>query len=92
MTRAVRVIVRGRVQGVGYRAWVEAEASSRGLAGWVRNRRDGTVEAVLAGDDGRVEALLAAMRDGPAAAEVSAVEIEAWTAEIAGAFEVWPTV
>ncbi|HVW92312.1 MAG TPA: acylphosphatase [Devosia sp.] len=90
--RAVRVTVRGRVQGVGYRAWVEAEASSRGLTGWVRNRRDGTVEAVIGGDDVSVEAMLAAMRDGPAAAEVSAVEVEAWMAEIADAFEVWPTV
>ena len=49
--RAIHVIVEGRVQGVGYRAFVEREAKSRGLAGWVRNRSDGTVEAVFEGEE-----------------------------------------
>ena len=65
--RAVRVVVRGRVQGVGFRAFVEAEVLSRGLSGWVRNRRDGTVEAVLSGEDEAVRAVLAALREGPPA-------------------------
>ena len=51
MTQDIRhVTIRGRVQGVGYRAWVEHEALRRGLDGWVRNRRDGSVEAVFAED------------------------------------------
>ena len=50
-TRTVRVTITGRVQGVGYRAWVEREASRRRLDGWVRNRRDGAVEAVVFGPD-----------------------------------------
>ena len=47
--RIIRAIVLGRVQGVGYRNWTERQALARGLHGWVRNRRDGTVEAVFAG-------------------------------------------
>lgn len=72
--RAVRVRVAGRVQGVGYRAWVADEASGRGLEGWVRNRRDGSVEAVFAGPAEAVGAMVEACRDGPPAARVTAVE------------------
>ena len=53
---ARHVIVLGRVQGVGYRAWTEREAQARGLQGWVRNRHDGTVEAVFAGPADAVRA------------------------------------
>jgi acylphosphatase len=81
--RTVRVRITGRVQGVGYRAWVEAEAISRGLDGWVRNRRDGAVDALFAGAPGSVADMLAACRDGPPAARVSAVEATD-TAEPAG--------
>ncbi|WP_038953717.1 acylphosphatase, partial [Bradyrhizobium japonicum] len=50
MSRAIlQVMIRGRVQGVGYRAWVEYQATTSGLEGWVRNRRDGSVEALFAG-------------------------------------------
>lgn len=63
-----------------------------GLAGWVRNRRNGTVEAVIAGDDKAIEAMLNAMWSGPTVAQVTAVDIEAWTAEISDGFSVWPTV
>lgn len=68
------VIIRGRVQGVGYRAWVEDTALIAGLDGWVRNRRDGTVEAVFAGSPAEVAAMIAACRQGPAAAHVETVE------------------
>jgi acylphosphatase len=71
---AVRVVIRGRVQGVWYRGWTVAEATRRGLRGWVRNRRDGTVEALLAGPRDKVEAMIDACRDGPPAARVDAVE------------------
>jgi acylphosphatase len=69
------VIVRGIVQGVGYRAWVEQAALRRDLEGWVRNRRDGTVEAVFSGPDADVVAILAACREGPGGARVDAVEV-----------------
>ncbi len=64
------VVVRGRVQGVGYRAFVEHEARRRGLHGWVRNRRDGSVEAVFAGPRAVVEAMIEACRRGPISARV----------------------
>ena len=65
MIRTVRVIVTGRVQGVGYRAWVEQEAETRRLFGWVRNRRDGSVEAVFSGEASIVDAMTTACRSGP---------------------------
>jgi len=74
MTTSVRVVVAGRVQGVWYRAWTAKTAKSLGLAGWVRNRRDGTVEAVLSGSAEAVEAMLAALWEGPPLAEVTAVD------------------
>ena len=61
------VVVQGRVQGVGYRAFVEDEAMRRRLRGWVRNRRDGSVEAVFAGPRTVVEAMIEACRHGPMA-------------------------
>ena len=69
------VLVRGRVQGVGYRAWVEEEALRLGLEGWVRNWRDGAVEAVLSGADNVVAKMIAACHRGPVAARVEAVEV-----------------
>jgi acylphosphatase len=63
MTQDLRhAIIRGRVQGVGYRVWVEDEALRRGLAGWTRNRRDGSVEAVFAGAPEAVAAMIEACR------------------------------
>jgi acylphosphatase len=73
--RVVRhVIVRGRVQGVGFRAFVEDMALLRGIAGWVRNRRDGAVEAVFAGEPTVVADMIAACREGPPSADVDTVE------------------
>ena len=68
------VIIRGHVQGVGYRAWVEDTALIRGLDGWVRNRRDGSVEAIFAGAPTEVAAMIDACRKGPAAAQVDSVD------------------
>jgi acylphosphatase len=68
------VIVRGRVQGVGYRMWVEDTAERLGLQGWVRNQRDGSVEAVFAGSEEAVAAAIEACRGGPRSAQVEAVE------------------
>ena len=68
------VVVRGRVQGVGFRAFVEDEALRRKLVGWVRNRRDGTVEAVFSGPEKTVEEMLEACRRGPPGSRVSGVE------------------
>lgn len=73
--RIVRLMVRGRVQGVGFRAFVEKTAFDLGLKGWVRNRRDGSVEAVAAGAPVAVDALIEAARRGPRAARVDAVDI-----------------
>ena len=64
------VIVQGRVQGVGFRAFVEGEAARRGIEGWVRNRRDGTVEAVFAGEPSVVADMIEACRRGPPGARV----------------------
>lgn len=72
--RAVRVMIRGRVQGVWYRGWTVDQALSRGLRGWVRNRRDGAVEAVFIGPSDKVEAMIEACRSGPPAARVDSIE------------------
>ncbi len=74
------VVVRGRVQGVGYRAFVEDEANRRRLRGWVRNRRDGSVEAVFSGPRNDVEAVIEACRRGPFSARVSALDQREGTA------------
>ena len=68
------IIVRGRVQGVGYRAFVEREALKRGVEGWVRNRRDGTVEAVFSGGLEKVDAVVDACRRGPCSARVEQID------------------
>lgn len=74
--KAVHVRITGIVQGVGYRAWTEREASARGLSGWVRNRRDRSVEAVIAGADEAVDEMLRAFRVGPPSSEVEDVIAE----------------
>jgi acylphosphatase len=71
------VTIRGRVQGVGYRAWVEDEATARGLEGWVRNRRDGSVEAVFSGPEDIVSEMVDSCRRGPSSARVEALQEEA---------------
>jgi acylphosphatase len=66
--------IEGRVQGVGYRDWMQREATRHGLHGWVRNRPDGTVQALVDGEEGAVRALLAACRRGPFLARVDRIE------------------
>jgi acylphosphatase len=70
------VIVHGLVQGVGFRYAVASAARSRGVAGWVRNRPDGTVEAVFEGDPEAVESVVRFCRGGPRGAEVLRVDVE----------------
>lgn len=71
---SVRVRISGRVQGVWFRAWTEHRARELGLAGWVRNRSDGSVEALFSGPAETVNAMIESCRDGPPAARVTAVE------------------
>jgi acylphosphatase len=88
---ARRITIRGRVQGVGFRYALADEARSRSLGGWVRNRRDGTVEALVVGSEDDVEVMIAWARRGPPAARVSDVSVET-ASETADAFEIAPTV
>ena len=73
--RRRRLIIQGRVQGVFFRDTLRRRAESRGVSGWVSNRADGTVEAVLEGRESDIEALLGFCRQGPARAEVERVEV-----------------
>ncbi|MEP9377711.1 acylphosphatase [Aquabacter sp. CN5-332] len=68
--KVAHITIRGRVQGVGYRAWCAREAEALALRGWVRNRRSGAVEAVLAGPPATVDAMVDACRNGPPGARV----------------------
>jgi acylphosphatase len=83
-----RVVVHGYVQGVGFRFAVERAARSRGVAGWVRNRPDGTVEAVFEGEREDVEALVELSRSGPRGAEVDSVDVVAESPEGLAGFRV----
>jgi acylphosphatase len=91
-TRTVRVMITGRVQGVAYRAWTERTAKALGLRGWVRNRRNGAVEALFSGSSACVDDMLRRCHEGPPAAKVNDVA----TMEEGGAtpqfFDILPTV
>jgi acylphosphatase len=77
MSGAIRqVTITGRVQGVGYRAWVDHQARNHDLEGWVRNRRDGSVEALFAGPADVVSEMVARCRRGPSSARVDGVTQE----------------
>ena len=85
MTLVVRrLVISGRVQGVGFRYALAEEARALGLRGWVRNCRDGDVEAIVSGSEHGVEAIVAWAHRGPAAAKVSAVNVEPAVGEFAG--------
>ena len=73
--RTVSVVIRGRVQGVGYRLWTQGEARRLGLSGHVRNRADGAVEALFSGPADAVATVLEACRQGPSSARVTEVAV-----------------
>ncbi|MBT3373900.1 MAG: acylphosphatase [Rhodospirillaceae bacterium] len=75
---SVRVIIKGRVQGVWYRGWTVETAQALGLCGWVRNLGDGSVEAIFSGPERDVDAMLAHCHQGPRAARVQSVTAEDW--------------
>jgi acylphosphatase len=87
MTRR-RVVVHGFVQGVYFRDTVRRQAVARGLAGWVRNNPDGTVEAVFEGEDDAVEALVKLCHEGPRGARVDRVEVVTEELTAASGFEI----
>ena len=88
----LRVIISGRVQGVGYRAWTIKTASALKLKGWVRNRVDGTVEAVFSGEDMQVNTMLEACKKGPFVARVDGLDIFEWNEAIGDGFVAKETV
>jgi acylphosphatase len=88
---AVHVIIEGRVQGVGFRAFVEREAKTRNLGGWVRNRADGSVEAVFAGEPTLVRSMVEACHRGPRLASVRAVKTSIHPEQDWTGFAIWPT-
>lgn len=87
MTAAIRLVVHGKVQGVFFRDWTVETARALGLAGWVRNLADGTVEARLEGDAEAVRAMIAKMHDGPPRARVERIEENPAEAKGLTAFE-----
>jgi acylphosphatase len=88
---AVLLSIAGRVQGVGFRAWTVREARRRALRGWVRNRRDGRVEALLIGEVEEVEAMVEACRRGPTLARVDDLERKPVEDDGSHDFSEWPT-
>ena len=83
--------IEGRVQGVGYRYWATREATKLGLVGWVRNRLDGSVEALVQGEESAIAAFVWAARQGPASADVSRIQSEVVEAGSFTAFRQLPT-
>ncbi|WP_020696905.1 acylphosphatase [Reyranella massiliensis] len=76
MALQARLTITGRVQGVGYRDWAVATGQRLSLSGWVRNRRDGAVEALIVGDEAAVGRMIDACRAGPALARVDGIDVE----------------
>lgn len=89
---AIRVLISGRVQGVGFRYSTQQQALELGLSGWVRNRRNGTVEAMFEGDPTLVQDVVAWCHQGPAAAQVQTVETCRENPQELSGFEIRPTV
>lgn len=89
--KIVHVLISGTVQGVWFRAWTVQEARARGLDGWVRNRRDGTVEAVFAGPVAEVDDMIRACHRGPEYARVADVHVEPHREEPGAGFRKSPT-
>ena len=89
--KSVHIAIRGRVQGVGFRYWVASEAEARGLDGWVRNRRDASVEVVFAGSKALVDDMLVQCSVGPRMASVSDIEMLETDADTGQGFRILPT-
>ena len=89
---ARRLLISGRVQGVGYRHWLARQAALLDVSGWVRNLGDGRVEAVVSGEGSAIEAMVQACHRGPASAGVSRVEVEVTEPVGAPGFQTLPTV
>ena len=87
----VRVVIEGRVQGVWFRAWTAERAEGLGLSGWVRNRRDGSVEAVFAGPEPVVRHMIEMCRDGPPLARVERISEAPVTEPVGPGFRQLPT-
>ena len=88
---ALQLTVSGRVQGVGYRYWAADRARELHLVGWVRNRRDGAVEAVISGPAAAVERMIALCGEGPPDAAVTVVELVGEGTGVFDAFTIEPT-
>lgn len=88
---AKHIRVRGRVQGVFFRAWTVQQAEALGVSGWVRNRRDGSVEIVAAGAEPAVHSLIERVRQGPPVAEVESLEVDDSPEEVPAGFSKRPT-
>lgn len=89
--KAVLAVITGNVQGVWFRAWTVEQAGLRSLDGWVRNRRDGSVEALFSGDAAQVDDMIKACHRGPSAAQVRAVTVSPATEMPAAGFRKLPT-
>jgi acylphosphatase len=87
----IRLRVTGRVQGVWYRGWTVDQARRLGLSGWVRNRLDGSVEAVLSGPEAAVRTMIERCREGPPGAQVSGIAEQVESAPVARGFRQAPT-
>ena len=87
-----RLVITGRVQGVFYRAWSASEARGLGLNGWVRNRRDGSVEMLIDGEAEAMDRIIALCRQGPLEARVEQIEVEETEEQAPSGFEKRPTV
>lgn len=90
--RTAHATIQGRVQGVGYRAWTERKAAELGLNGWVRNRRDGSVEAVFQGAPASVATMIEACRRGPLGAAVANLSAHDEETDLLTGFEVRGTI
>lgn len=88
---AVHAYIEGRVQGVWFRGWTQQQAVKLGLSGWVRNLRDGRVEAVFAGEPDKVDTMLALCRKGPPLARVDNITTNETDVPAAAGFETRPT-
>ncbi len=89
--QAIRVVIKGRVQGVGFRAFLDHEALRHHVAGWARNRRDGTVEAVFIGESENISKMIVECRHGPALADVRDVLVSDYAGPALRRFTLLPT-